>query len=195
MLAATLCVLLYVAIYENVSLSAFLHPPPPCNLYNCCGGGGSCIGSVPPSPAFMAKEAKSYRLWRRAAVEIDNGQYRQAEADARQCLALGRDPLMAQKFLAEALDGEGKTAEALQAYHALRTHDAHDLLRRSLLLLRVGRWAQAVDVYEDALPSVGEPFIGADAALQSACGHFSPAVHRAAHPRGNAKPAAEKRLR
>ncbi len=66
--------------------------------------------------------------------------------------------------LAEALTGQGKTAQALQSYEAIFHPDAHHAwggtymlrvhLEYALLLNQTGRWAEALNQYQAALPDL-----------------------------------------
>ena len=82
--------------------------------------------------------------------------------------------------LAEALVGQGRTADARQAYRLLFHPDAHNSwggsyypkaqLEYALLLNENGQWAEAVDMYEKALPNV------AGRGMATINAHFDPSV-------------------
>lgn len=133
---------------------------------------------LPPTPAQKARlKARLNKVYRRdqdAAAALDAGQYAEAEADARQSMAAGPDSGIAQELLAAALDGQGKTQEALKVYARTQNdggRQARNILPYALLLLKTGHWAQAVTAYNKARPF-------ADGTLISAKSHFSPAVPR-----------------
>ena len=132
-----------------------------------------------PIPASSAPKMRADFL-RRAALDdaaqsaINVGDYAEAEVDARQALSLTRGDDEAPEFLAMALDAQGKTQEALQAYKAL--HDAGavtpvDELPYARLLLETGQWPQAVEAYNKQLPY-------SDGELMQAHSDFSPDVPR-----------------
>lgn len=120
-------------------------------------------------------------LARAAAAALDAGRYEEAEADARQSLALGVDSGLAQEILASALNAQGRTQEALEAYQQMAdegTDEPRNLLPYALLLLKAGQWAPAVEAYNKQLPYLGDPFQGAKAALMSTLGPFTPDTPR-----------------
>lgn len=126
---------------------------------------------APLTPAQKANEAEKYRLDMAAAAAMDASQYAEAENDARQSIAIGPDSGIAQEVLATALDAQGKTQEALEAYKQIA--DAGDVEPRNqlpyaLLLLKTGQWAQAVAAYNKQLPYL------ADGKLMNTNSQFSP---------------------
>ena len=144
---------------------------------------------IPPTPEQVAANEQQGLLDRTAAASLHAGGYAQAEAEARQALSLGLDSGVGQDVLAAALDAQGKTQEALQAYRAMLVDgkdglegQTRDLLPYALLLLKSGRWEQAVAVYNRALtqlPDVGahpETPILHDGEVIRANSHFSPDV-------------------
>src|SRR3569833_969651 len=86
-----------------------------------------------------------------------NGKNAEAEADARQALALRVSTGQAEVLLAQALDAQGKEADALQEYRAIV--DAgdprrEDLLAYTQLLLKASEWPNAVRAYTKAIPQL-----------------------------------------
>ncbi len=139
------------------------------------------IGGVkaPLTPQLKADLAEISRLDTMAAAALDAGQYEEAETDARQSISIYHGSGVARKLLAQSLNAQGKTQEALEAYKVMAdagSDDPADLLPYSLLLLKAGHWAQAVAAFNKSLPFVGEPISGGHAALLSAYSHFSPNV-------------------
>lgn len=135
---------------------------------------GSYIPPQPPS--FQAATMRIYRLDMVAAKALDAGQYAEAEDDARQSISLGPDSGMAPEILASALNAQGKTQEALEAYRQMAdqgTDEPRNLLPYALLLLKTGQWARAVEAYNKQLPGLGDEFLGGRAALMSTYGPFS----------------------
>lgn len=136
---------------------------------------------APLTPAQKENEDKKYRLDQAAAAALDAGRYEEAEDDARQSMSLGHDSGLAEKFLAAALNAQGKVQEALDTYQQMAnegTDDPSDLLPYALLLLKTGQWARAVEAYNKQLPYLGDEFQGSKAALMSAYGPFSPDTPR-----------------
>lgn len=126
---------------------------------------------APLSPAQRAKEDKKWSLSQAAVAALDAGEYAEAEADARQSISIGQDSGLAQELLASALNAQGKTQEALQAYKVMA--DEGDVFPRNQvpyasLLLKSGQWEAAVTAYNKMLPYLG----GAD--MVQANSHFSP---------------------
>ena len=122
------------------------------------------------TPAQKAKEDKKWRLDQTAAVALDAGQYAEAEADAQQSISIGQDSGMAQELLASALNAQGKTQAALQAYKVISDEGGvfpRNQVPYALLLLKSGQWTQAVAAYNKTLPFLG----GAD--VIQANSHFS----------------------
>ncbi len=133
----------------------------------------------PMTPERKANEAEKYRLGMAAGAALDAQNYEEAEADARQSIALGQDSGLAREFLAEALYAQGKTEEAFQAYKDLwdvGEENSDLLLPYSLMLLKSGHWAQAVTVFNKATIFTGSSAIGGKEAFHSVYGHFSPSV-------------------
>jgi tetratricopeptide (TPR) repeat protein len=125
-------------------------------------------------PMTPRQIADAHRLGKAAAAALDDGQYAEAEADAREALSLGQDSGMAQEILASALNAQGRTDEALQAYQVMADRGSvypSDLLPYALLLLKTGHYAKAVVAYNKQLPRLGE------GDLMRANSHFSPAVY------------------
>ena len=110
----------------------------------------------PVTPEQQARRDREDLLVYSAARALHAGQYAQAEADARQDLALGDISGATREILAGALDGQGRTQEALQEYGRIVSKGAtvpRTLLPYALLLLKTGQWAQAVAAYDQALPT------------------------------------------
>jgi Tfp pilus assembly protein PilF len=115
---------------------------------------------TPLAPEQQARVDQRDLLCHAAAVALHAGDYAQAEAGARQVMALGDGSGQGQELLAGALDGQGKTQEALLEYEEIVTKmgNTHQrvLLPYALLLLKTGHWAQAVAVYDKAMPPASE---------------------------------------
>lgn len=134
---------------------------------------GQSLGAN-PAPLTLAQKAKEDEKWRldqAALAALDQGQYTEAEADARQSISVGQDSGLAQEFLAASLNAQGKTQEALQAYKVIS--DAGGAFPRNQvpyarLLLNSGQWAQAVTAYNKTLPDLGD--------MLQANSHFSAGV-------------------
>jgi len=125
------------------------------------------------TPAELARLNEIYRLDDAAAAALDAGQYAEAEDDARQSIAIGPDAGVAQEVLAQALDAQGKSQEALKEYQQMASlggDHARNLLPYALLSLKAGQWAQAVTAYNKALSNL------ADGNLVRGNSHFSPDV-------------------
>ena len=104
---------------------------------------------------------------------MDAGDYPEAEANARQSISLGLASGRGQEYLASALYAQGKNQEALQVYKAIA--DEGDVFGRNevpyaVLLLKAGRWAEAVAAYNTTLPYFS------DHNMVEAYSHFSPDV-------------------
>ena len=137
---------------------------------------------APPTPEQQANAEQAARLGGTAFLSLRAGRYAEAEAEARQALSMKPGDISSE-VLAQALDGQGKEVEALRAYHALTsdgrngpTGQTRVLLPYALLLLKSGRWAQAVAAYNAALPSLGDKDLtdlGRQDLVQ-ASSHFSP---------------------
>ena len=112
------------------------------------------------SPVFVAK-INSGLLWEdKAADAYDEGNYALAATDARTALTF--DPWVSfepDEILAACANAEGKSDEAFQRYSQLITANhimsPADLLPYALMLLQRGRWNDALDAYNEALPHVG----------------------------------------
>ncbi len=110
-----------------------------------------------PTPAFRAMFHKTAVLTRAATKAMDSGDYAEAEADARAAMAIGFNGSFADETLAAALDAQGKTQEALQAYKAMAGEGdvfPRNLLPYARLLLKTGNYPQAVWAYNKALPLI-----------------------------------------
>jgi tetratricopeptide (TPR) repeat protein len=112
---------------------------------------------IPLTPAEKEAFRQIAKLQDEAAKALSAGRYQIAEADARQALSLGQNTGVANQILAEALMAQGKDEEAMQEY-AVVAHFCHpnDLLPYALLLMKAGRWTEAVDAYNKALPYLSE---------------------------------------
>lgn len=115
---------------------------------------------IKPTPEQEARYERQGVLDRASATSLHAGLYAQAEAEARQALSLGQGTGVAEEVLAQALDAQGKEQRALQVYHVIvvehKDRQPRNLLPYALLLLKSGRWAQAVAVYNQALPHLGQ---------------------------------------
>ena len=137
-------------------------------------GGRSVVRNITPlTPAQRTNNTEIWRLDQAAAEAMDIGQYAEAETAARQSISLGAASGKGQELLASALNAQGKTQEALQVYKVMA--DEGDVFPRNevpyaLLLLRTGRWFQAVIAYNKMLPYLPE------GATVQANSHFSPKV-------------------
>ena len=119
------------------------------------GGVGSF--QAPLSPAWKAKYRKAGMLAQAATTAMQSGDYAEAEASARAAVATGYDAGFAQETLAAALDAQGKSQEALQAYKEIAIeggNDPRNLLPYARLLLKAGDYPQAAWAYNKALPLV-----------------------------------------
>lgn len=129
---------------------------------------------VPIPPQAYEASRDSLRLAKTAAASLHAGRDAQAEAEARQALSLDPFSGVGQEVLAAALDAQGKEQEALQLYHVIVVDQKNDqprnLVPYALLLLKSGQWAQAVAVYNAALPRL------ANGEIMRANSHFSPDV-------------------
>ena len=129
---------------------------------------------IPLTPTGQARLDHVTALDAAARDALSAGQYQEAEADARQSIAIS--PLnsgWSEEILARALYAQGKMQEALQVYKSLS--DAGGVSPRNelpyaLLLLNEGRWAPAASAYNRALPYL------ADGDLVRANSAFSPTV-------------------
>ena len=126
---------------------------------------------TPVTPPNKAKMDEMARLTDTAAAALDAGRYAEAEDNARQATSLPLGALRGQELLAAALDAQGKTQEALQAYKVMADTGGvfpRNMLPYALLLLKTGQWAQAVEAYNRQLPYLSD--------LMLANSHFSPDV-------------------
>lgn len=109
----------------------------------------------PMTPAERTDFYRTAALTRDATSAMHSGDYAEAESYARASLASGLDAGFAHETLAAALDAQGKTQEALQAYKVIAEAGGifpRNLLPYALLSLKVGDWQQAVSAYNKALP-------------------------------------------
>ncbi len=133
------------------------------------------IGSSPAplTPALAAAMAQEGPLAHDAAADLYLRNYAQAEAEAREALSIEPSDGVPAEVLAAALDAQGKDQESLQAYQTVVDHydrQPRNLLPYAQLLLKAGQWAQAVAVYNQALPRLGHE------ELEQITSHFSPDV-------------------
>jgi len=136
--------------------------------------------NLAPSPLATAGKEKAVddkvgHLDDAAELAQKRGDYAEAEEEARQAVALNMGDARGQEILAAALDAQGKTQEALQAYKMLS--DEGDVfpsneLPYAQLLLKTGHWAEAVEAYNRQLPYLSNGDL-----LQKHSG-FSPNVPR-----------------
>jgi len=140
--------------------------------------------NVPLTPKQQAASEQAGQLSLDAATDLHAQNYIRAEAEARAALAINDDG-RAEEVLAAALEKQGKDQEALRQYQTAVEHydnQPRNLLPYAQLLLKSGQWAQAVSVYNEALPhlpDVGlhlETPIVHDGDLIRANNHFSPDV-------------------
>ncbi len=140
--------------------------------------------NVPQTPKQQAEAEQAGQLAQTAAADLHTGNYTRAEEEAREVLAINDDG-RAEEVLAAALEGQGKDQEALQQYQIVVEHydkQARNLLPYAGLLLKSGQWAQALAVYNQALPhlpDVGphlEATIVHDGDMMRANSRFSPDV-------------------
>ena len=121
-------------------------------------------GETPQQTANRAAQAEVRRvqigrLDQAAAAALDAGNFTEAEADARQSVSLGVASGLGQEYLAQSLDAQGKTQEALQAYRITANEEGNfprNMLPYALLLLKTGQWAQAAVAYNKQLPYLTE---------------------------------------
>lgn len=136
--------------------------------------------NVAPVTSFSeAKEkATGLKIWRldqAASAAQEAGDYAEAETYSKQSVALGIASGRGQEILAAALDAQGKTQEALQAYKVLsdeRNVEPFTQLPYARLLLETGQWAQAAEAYNKQLPYLS------NGDLVQASGAFSPDLPR-----------------
>jgi tetratricopeptide (TPR) repeat protein len=128
---------------------------------------------IPVTPQQEARMRRLGELGEAAAAALDDEQYAEAEADAREALSIRMDYGIAQEVLASSLNAQGKTQQALKAYATIASEGdtlPRNLLPYALLLLKTGHWAQAVAAYDKQLPFLAE------GGLMVANSHFSSAV-------------------
>ena len=115
----------------------------------------------PMSPELKAAELRAGQLNDEGNVLLSNGQYAAAEATFREALALWPDRGTPYAGLAEALDAQGREQDALAAYRTLfdrfamldsAVNETRTKMGYAIALSRAGQWAEAVAVYEKALP-------------------------------------------
>lgn len=111
----------------------------------------------PISANQFALQERSARLSEAAITALHTGNYAEAEQEARQAASLDNLAGIPQEVLAEALEKQGKDKEALLQYQTVVQHydtQPRNLLPYAQLLLKSGRWVQAVAVYNQALPGL-----------------------------------------
>lgn len=116
---------------------------------------------VPPTSAQLAIMEQAGQLAHDAAADLHLGNYALAESEARQSLAIEPGDGVPAEVLPAALEAQGKDTEALQAYKTEVEHydrQPRNLLPYAQLLLKSGQWAQAVAIYNEALPHL--PSVG-----------------------------------
>ena len=135
---------------------------------------------------WQARTTEAGQLGHDAAADLHLGNYAQAAAEAREALSLNPGDGVPAEVLAAALEGQGKDKEALKAYRVMVVDEKATyprvLLPYAQLLLKSGQWAQAVAVYNQALPLI--PDVGThrenptvhDGDLMAANSHFSDEV-------------------
>ena len=117
---------------------------------------------VEGTPRQHSMLVESGLLEQTASAALEAGDYAQAEADAQDALALNSESGYALRLLAEALDGQGKSQEALQKYQVMAdmgTEAPRELLPYALLLLNAGHWKQAVAAYDKAVLHLPVSFV------------------------------------
>ena len=103
---------------------------------------------------LWAVRAEVARLDAAASAALDAGDAAGAEAEAQQSVALGVESGWGREMLARALFEQGKDQEALQVYQEIAkagVTNAHNQFPYALLLLKAGRWVEAVTAYNQAL--------------------------------------------
>lgn len=138
----------------------------------------------PETPEHAARRQLAEARQLNAAKALNAGKYADAEDSARQAIADDPYDAVAREELAEALSGEGRTAEAIQAYRAViypqgnwftnLSQEPRILLPYALLMLKTGQWPEAVFAYEKALPNV--PGQSSDGLLPKINAHFDSRV-------------------
>jgi tetratricopeptide (TPR) repeat protein len=124
----------------------------------------SASGEIPVSAATQLSDG----LTDQGDAMLSAGDYQTAEQTFRRALAvaepgnLGWNP-SAERGLAEALAAQGKTGAALRIYRPLVyrydmsrcssvAQEMRTMMRFAVLLSQTGQWAEAVSVYEKAIP-------------------------------------------
>ena len=147
---------LLLAAHAAIAQQAPQHPAPqapasPGVILVMPGNGGSSS----PTPEELALMQQSREMYRDAARALYAGRYAEAEAEARESIALRpHSSGVDEEILAAALDAQGEDREALQQYQVVVEHvsgNPRNLLPYALLLLKSGQWAQAVVVYDQAV--------------------------------------------
>ena len=126
---------------------------------------------IPSQVQEAARE--SFHIASTAAADLHAGRYALSENEAREALAIDATNGVADEVLAAALDAQDKDQEALRAYQMVVEHydrNSRNLLPYAQLLLKSGQWAQAVTVYNQTLPTMG------DDELKKETSGFSPEV-------------------
>ena len=140
---------------------------------------------APISSKTREEARESFRMASTAAADLHMGRLALSESEARQALVIDTTNGVAQEVLAATLEEQGKDQEALQQYQTIVEHydkQARNLLPYAGLLLKSGQWAQALAVYNQALPhlpDVGPHLEGTiihDGDVMRANSHFSPDV-------------------
>ena len=121
-----------------------------------------------PLPAGYRERAQVYEsLCKDAKVDMQARNYIRAEEEFREAIATDADGGTAHLGLAEALEAQGKTTDAFQAYHVYFNPNPTVSwlggsvmpkadLEYALLLNQNGQWAEAAARYNDALPRLVE---------------------------------------
>ena len=119
-----------------------------------------------PLPAGYRERAQAYAsLCQDAKLDMQARNYIRAEEEFRGAIAADADSGAAYLGLAEALEAQGKTIEALQAYHGYFNPGPtvswlggsampKAYLEYALLLNQNGQWAEAAAHYNDVLPQL-----------------------------------------
>ncbi len=140
-------------------------------------------GYLPTTPEQQEQNQEARQLDQEASRDLHAGRYAEAEALSREVLSLLPVDGVSKENLAAALAAQGKDQEALQEYRAIAAGgQPRNLLPYAQLLLKSGQWAQAVTVYNQALPNL--PDVGPhpetpivhDGDQIRADSHFSPDV-------------------
>ncbi|MGI4788988.1 MAG: hypothetical protein ACRYFS_09070 [Janthinobacterium lividum] len=122
----------------------------------------------PIPPQKLAAQEEAVVLIRQAAASMKLDNYAEAEDEARQANSFSYQAGIPDEYIAAALDAQGKDKEALQAYQALAASgQPRDLLPYAQQLLKSGQWAQALGVYNRALPLLPDVGIHPESPLVS----------------------------